>query len=162
MSSLFANAAFAEVKKKPTQLPPPPVIKALSQLEIAGTGTVFNVNNVKNTPILVLFWDKNCAICQGHIKNLKSLTNSASGAKIIIASISWGPKEAKLLEPASKYGVQVLHVKTDYRKTLANLGNVSGEMPFTVLTNKSGMICETEVGKLDPNGLKIAVQSCAN
>lgn len=118
-------------------------------------GAPFKLSSLRGKVVLVMFWSTGCAVCRDKMPELRNNYAGWSGKPFELVAINTDARMQDFMEyeriisgtvPLKQRFVQLWAGEPGYRDTLGK----PGQLPATLLVDKSGRIVERYVGRIPP------------
>lgn len=136
-----------------------PRLSGLDGAVYAGAGVSFNSTKFKGKDSLLMFWGVNCPPCRVEISNFKSIKQKA-GMPILVATQTYGKTEQKLLKNAIDNGAIIVHTPKNFLGILEYFGNPEQALPYSVMFNKNGVGCISNLGLMSEQTVTNMKKEC--
>ncbi len=136
-----------------------PSLSGLDGAVYAGNGSSFKASQFKGNYSLLMFWGVNCPPCRVEIANFKSIKQKA-GMPILVATQTFGKTEQKLLKNAIDNGAIIVHTPKNFLGILEYFGNPEQALPYSVMFNKNGVGCISNLGLMSEQSVTNMKKEC--
>lgn len=111
-------------------------------------------------PVILLFWDDDCAPCRLELGDLASIRASAPALQIVVVVMRVTPRARRHLRSVESEGIVLVRAPADARPMFRRLGNAAGALPFSAAYHADRSLCLTHLGRMDTSQAKKILSYC--
>ncbi|MEM9605711.1 MAG: TlpA disulfide reductase family protein [Pseudomonadota bacterium] len=116
--------------------------------------------NYASDKVLINFWATWCPPCLRELPLLSTLASDTPDDELRVLAVAYDdPKNIARFLAEHPVSLDFAHGFADVKAAMADYGNVSSSLPFSVLLDRNGKVIEKHLGELLPDTLPAFVAS---